>query len=104
MFILCSRAFATALSEEVVKPLKQLVESQHRIRKSVETAVDKTGIVLKIQSLRRSRFISAAADLIQIFLFNKKLKSILRCVLNDVKATVDVFYYSTSRMFPEYVG
>lgn len=37
------RAFAAALSEEVVKPLKQLVESQHRIRKSVETAVDKTG-------------------------------------------------------------
>lgn len=37
------RAFATALSEEVVKPLRQLIESQHRIRKSVESAVDKTG-------------------------------------------------------------
>lgn len=37
------RAFATALSEEVVKPLRQLVETQHRIRKSVEVAVDKTG-------------------------------------------------------------
>ncbi|PSN41936.1 hypothetical protein C0J52_06427 [Blattella germanica] len=37
------RAFATALSEEVVKPLRQLVEAQHRIRKSVESAVDKTG-------------------------------------------------------------
>lgn len=37
------RAFATALSEEVVKPLRQLVEAQHRIRKSVEAAVDKTG-------------------------------------------------------------
>nr|CAD7567405.1 unnamed protein product [Timema californicum] len=37
------RAFATALSEEVVKPLRQLVETQHRIRKSVESAVDKTG-------------------------------------------------------------
>ncbi|XP_067011922.2 nostrin isoform X2 [Anabrus simplex] len=36
------RAFAAALSEEVVKPLRQLVESQHRIRKSVEVAVDKT--------------------------------------------------------------
>ncbi|KDR11453.1 Nostrin [Zootermopsis nevadensis] len=37
------RAFASALSEEVVKPLRQLVEAQHRIRKSVESAVDKTG-------------------------------------------------------------
>ncbi|KAK9500523.1 hypothetical protein O3M35_001771 [Rhynocoris fuscipes] len=37
------RHFASALSEEVVKPLKQLLESQHRIRKSVETAVDKSG-------------------------------------------------------------
>ncbi|KAJ9596738.1 hypothetical protein L9F63_012244 [Diploptera punctata] len=37
------RAFAAALSEEVVKPLRQLMESQHRIRKSVESAVDKTG-------------------------------------------------------------
>ena len=37
------RAFAAALSEEVVKPLRQLIESQHRIRKSVESAVDKTG-------------------------------------------------------------
>jgi len=37
------RAFATALSEEVVKPLRQLVEAQHRIQKSVEVAVDKTG-------------------------------------------------------------
>jgi hypothetical protein len=27
----------------VVKPLRQLVEAQHRIRKSVEAAVDKTG-------------------------------------------------------------
>ncbi|XP_065216530.1 uncharacterized protein Nost isoform X2 [Planococcus citri] len=37
------KTFATALCEEVVKPLKQLLESQHRIRKSVENAVDKTG-------------------------------------------------------------
>lgn len=37
------RTFAAALSEEVVKPLKQLVESQHRIRKNVEAVVDKTG-------------------------------------------------------------
>ncbi|XP_063229853.1 nostrin isoform X1 [Bacillus rossius redtenbacheri] len=37
------RAFAAALSEEVVKPLRQLAESQHRIRKSVEAAVDKAG-------------------------------------------------------------
>ncbi|XP_054271219.1 uncharacterized protein LOC128991946 [Macrosteles quadrilineatus] len=37
------RVFATALSEEVVKPLKQLLENQHRTRKAVETAVDKTG-------------------------------------------------------------
>lgn len=36
------RTFAVALSEEVVKPLKQLVDSQHRIRKSVESSVDKT--------------------------------------------------------------
>ncbi|CAH0388627.1 unnamed protein product [Bemisia tabaci] len=58
------RAFATALSEEVVKPLKLLVESQHRIRKSVETAVDKTGKSLsewraaEIKSKKQS-FISA---------------------------------------------
>ncbi|XP_075213015.1 nostrin [Lycorma delicatula] len=37
------RSLANALSEEVVKPLRQLIESQHRVRKSVETAVDKTG-------------------------------------------------------------
>lgn len=37
------RNFASSLSEEVVRPLKQLVESEHRIRKSVETAVDKSG-------------------------------------------------------------
>ncbi|KAE8741430.1 hypothetical protein FOCC_FOCC013030, partial [Frankliniella occidentalis] len=36
------RTFSVALSEEVVKPLKQLVDSQHRIRKSVESSVDKT--------------------------------------------------------------
>ncbi|CAH1395573.1 unnamed protein product [Nezara viridula] len=38
-----SSNFASSLSEEVVRPLKQLVESQHRIRKSVETTVDKSG-------------------------------------------------------------
>ncbi|KAL1116758.1 hypothetical protein AAG570_005230, partial [Ranatra chinensis] len=37
------RTFASCLSEEVVKPLRQLLESQHRIRKSVENAVDKSG-------------------------------------------------------------
>lgn len=37
------RALAVALNEEVVKPLRQLSEAQHRIRKSVETAVDKAG-------------------------------------------------------------
>lgn len=37
------RAFSNALSEEVVKPLRQLVDSQHRIRKNVEAVVDKTG-------------------------------------------------------------
>lgn len=41
--MLFSRTFATALCEDVVKPLKQLLDSQHRIRKSVENAVDKTG-------------------------------------------------------------
>lgn len=35
-----------ALSEELVKPLKLLVESQHRVRKTVEAGVDKTGRVL----------------------------------------------------------
>ncbi|GLH02880.1 Drebrin-like protein [Gryllus bimaculatus] len=34
--------FKKALSEEVVKPLRQVLESQHRIRKSVESVVDKT--------------------------------------------------------------
>ncbi|XP_046669260.1 nostrin isoform X2 [Homalodisca vitripennis] len=37
------RVFATVLTEEVVKPLKALVENQHRSRKAVEAAVDKTG-------------------------------------------------------------
>ena len=37
------RNFAVALSEDVVKPLKQLIDSQHRIRKNVEGVVDKTG-------------------------------------------------------------
>ncbi|XP_039280905.1 uncharacterized protein LOC111059427 isoform X2 [Nilaparvata lugens] len=37
------RSLGNSLSEEVVKPLRQLIESQHRIRKSVETSVDKTG-------------------------------------------------------------
>lgn len=37
------RTFAAALCEEVVKPLKQLIDSQHRIRKNVEGVVDKTG-------------------------------------------------------------
>lgn len=41
---LCCRVFATALSEEVVKPLKQMIDNQHRTRKAIETAVDKTGI------------------------------------------------------------
>ena len=35
-----------ALSEELVKPLKVSVESQHRVRKAVEAGVDKTGRVL----------------------------------------------------------
>ena len=34
------------MSEELVKPLKMLVESQHRIRKTIEAGVDKTGRVL----------------------------------------------------------
>lgn len=42
------RAFSTALNEEVVKPLRQLVDSQHRIRKNVEAVVDKTGKTIKI--------------------------------------------------------
>lgn len=37
------RAFASALTDEVVKPLRGLVEKQHRVRKQVEGAVDKTG-------------------------------------------------------------
>ncbi|KAK6622150.1 hypothetical protein RUM44_001957 [Polyplax serrata] len=40
------RTFAAALCEEVVKPLKQLIDSQHRIRKNVEGVVDKTGKTL----------------------------------------------------------
>ncbi|KAF6198172.1 hypothetical protein GE061_007919 [Apolygus lucorum] len=36
------KSLASSLSEDVVKPLRQLIESQHRIRKSVETAVDKS--------------------------------------------------------------
>lgn len=39
------RVFANALSEEVVKPLKQLIENQHRTRKAIETGVDKTGML-----------------------------------------------------------
>lgn len=35
-----------ALSEELVKPLKVAVESQHRVRKAVESGVDKTGRML----------------------------------------------------------
>uniref|UniRef100_A0A0K8SFS1 Nostrin n=1 Tax=Lygus hesperus TaxID=30085 RepID=A0A0K8SFS1_LYGHE len=36
------KSLSSSLSEDVVKPLRQLIESQHRIRKSVETAVDKS--------------------------------------------------------------
>ena len=35
-----------SLSEDLVKPLKVSVDSQHRIRKAVEAGVDKTGRVL----------------------------------------------------------
>lgn len=38
------RAFASALTDEVVKPLRNLVDNQHRVRKQVEGAVDKTGV------------------------------------------------------------
>lgn len=34
------------MTEELVKPLKSSVESQHRVRKAVESGVDKTGRVL----------------------------------------------------------
>lgn len=37
------RAFAVSLSEEVVKPLRQMIDAQHRVRKNVESVVDKTG-------------------------------------------------------------
>ena len=40
------RSLSVALSEELVKPLKVSVESQHRVRKAVESGVDKTGRVL----------------------------------------------------------
>lgn len=46
------RTFAAALSEEVIKPLKQMVDTQHRIRKNVESVVDKTG---KNKSVKRRR-------------------------------------------------
>ncbi|XP_014243134.1 nostrin isoform X1 [Cimex lectularius] len=36
------RSFAASLTENLVKPLRSLTESQHRIRKSVELAVDKS--------------------------------------------------------------
>ena len=35
-----------SLAEELVKPLKAAVDSQHRVRKAVEAGVDKTGRVL----------------------------------------------------------
>lgn len=40
------KSLSVALSEELVKPLKISVESQHRVRKAVEAGVDKTGRVL----------------------------------------------------------
>lgn len=40
------RSLSVALSEELVKPLKVAVESQHRVRKAVESGVDKTGRML----------------------------------------------------------
>ena len=41
-----NRSLSVALSEDLVKPLKVSVESQHRVRKAVEAGVDKTGRVL----------------------------------------------------------
>jgi hypothetical protein len=40
------RSLSVSLTEELVKPLKSSVESQHRVRKAVESGVDKTGRVL----------------------------------------------------------
>ncbi|XP_057378003.1 LOW QUALITY PROTEIN: uncharacterized protein LOC130699973 [Daphnia carinata] len=40
------KSLSVALSEELVKPLKVSVESQHRVRKAVESSVDKTGRML----------------------------------------------------------
>ncbi|XP_046454593.1 uncharacterized protein LOC124202314 [Daphnia pulex] len=40
------KSLSVALSEELVKPLKVAVESQHRVRKAVESGVDKTGRML----------------------------------------------------------
>jgi len=40
------RTFGHSLSDDVVKPLRALHEKQHRIRKSVEASVDKTGRAL----------------------------------------------------------
>ncbi|CAB3361693.1 Hypothetical predicted protein [Cloeon dipterum] len=40
------REAAAALAERVVRPLRATLEAQHRVRKSVESAVDKSGKVL----------------------------------------------------------
>jgi len=37
------REAAAALADRVVRPLKATLEAQHRVRKSVESAVDKSG-------------------------------------------------------------
>ena len=36
------RILATNITDDVVKPLKQLIDTQHKIRKGVESMVDKT--------------------------------------------------------------
>lgn len=45
-FLLSSRSLAVSLAEDLVKPLKSAVESQYRVRKAVESGVDKTGRLL----------------------------------------------------------
>jgi len=40
------RSLSVSISEDLVKPLKTVVESQYRVRKAVESGVDKTGRVL----------------------------------------------------------
>lgn len=40
------RQFSNSLAEEVVKPLKTVIENQHKARKTIETNVDKSARIL----------------------------------------------------------